>query len=534
LDPIAAARTAGGYDVVLSNVGDDQYGVWQVDGNGNYVANILTSVSGTNFGLEALETSFHLDLNGDGTIGPAGMNVIQIDGSTYLTQVGSNYYLYNSSGTGPVLQFGGAPVIAGQVNGWTPIGAVQTADGYDVALRLTGTNQYSVWGTDSGGNFSSGIIGGVAGTSLALEGLELTFQQDLNGDGTVGPLGVTDVGNQIYLSLGSAPSLALKYQGAPVVVGQFGGNWTPIATVKSASGYEIAWSNVGDNQYGVWNVDSNGNYASNILSSVPGNALALEQLEPSFAQDLNGDGVIGVPTGSPVFLGLDGNGINIVPLGASTAQFDMTGNGTPVPTAWAGAGDGILAIDLGADGSLTPDGVIDQAKEIEFTTWAPGATSDMAALEQAFDTNHDGMLDAGDADWNDFRVWVGSNGVGTGQLFTLGQLGITSIDLHPTGPAQTLPDGSAIHGTSSYTLADGTTGTAGDVALAFATSPSPSNSGSTPIVLSNGVSIDAGIAQLVSAMAATPAGSGSFNTASAVAMPTDIIPPSVIAATLHP
>ena len=67
-----------------------------------------------------------------------------------------------------------------------PIGAAQTATGYEVAWQLTGTNQYTVWTTDSNGNYLSNI-GVVSGTSYALELLETSFQQDLNGDGTIGP-----------------------------------------------------------------------------------------------------------------------------------------------------------------------------------------------------------------------------------------------------------------------------------------------------------------------------------------------------------
>ena len=44
----------------------------------------------------------------------------------------------------------------------------------------------------------------------------------------------------------------------------------------------------------VWSTDSNGNYISNIIGVVPGNSTALESLETTFNQDLNGDGVIGV------------------------------------------------------------------------------------------------------------------------------------------------------------------------------------------------------------------------------------------------
>jgi hypothetical protein len=51
---------------------------------------------------------------------------------------------------------------------------------------------------------------------------------------------------------------------------------------------------------------------------------------------------------------------------------------------------------------------------------------------------------------------------------TLDQLGITSIDLNPVGPAQQLADGSVIAGLSTYSRADGTTGIAADVGLAYA------------------------------------------------------------------
>jgi hypothetical protein len=96
-----------------------------------------------------------------------------------------------------------------------------------------------------------------------------------------------------------------------------------------------------------------------------------------------------------------------------------------------------------------------------------------------------------------------------------------------------LPDGSAIQGTSGYTMGDGTTGVAGDVALAFAPAQPPSSVGGVPIMLSNGSSIDAGVAQLVSAMAARSGRNGSFDALPTVQMP-DVNPPPLIAAALHP
>ena len=112
--------------------------------------------------------------------------MIQVDGSTSLTEIANRFYLDNSSGAGPALKSSGADFIAGQYGSWTPIGAVQTASGYDVAWKVPGANLYTVWTTDSNGNYVSAIVNTVAGTNATLQALETTFGQDLNGDGIIG------------------------------------------------------------------------------------------------------------------------------------------------------------------------------------------------------------------------------------------------------------------------------------------------------------------------------------------------------------
>ena len=77
-------------------------------------------------------------------------------------------------------------IVAGQFGAWAPIGAEQTASGYEVAWKMAGTDLYTVWNTDSNGNYVSDTIGAVSGTSAALESLETSFHQDLNGDGVIG------------------------------------------------------------------------------------------------------------------------------------------------------------------------------------------------------------------------------------------------------------------------------------------------------------------------------------------------------------
>ena len=141
-------------------------------------------MSGTSTTLEALEVSFHQDLNGDGVIG-IPPTTIESSGSTSLVEAGNNIFLDSiSSGSGPSLKVAGVDVVLGQFGGWTPIGAEQTSSGYEVAWKVTGADQFSVWTTDSNGNYISNN-GVLSGTSPTLQSLEASFHQDLNGDGVI-------------------------------------------------------------------------------------------------------------------------------------------------------------------------------------------------------------------------------------------------------------------------------------------------------------------------------------------------------------
>jgi hypothetical protein len=240
--------------------------------------------------------------------------VVEGFGSTSLTEVGSNFYLYDSSGVGPSLKYQGADYVAGQFGQWTPIGAEQTTSGYEVAWKVAGADQFVVWSTDSNGNYTSNILNAVAGTDPTLESLETSFHQDLNGDGVIGPpsasstvvegfgsTSLTEVGSNFYLYNSGGIGPSLKYQGADYVAGQFG-QWAPIGAEQTTSGYEVAWKVAGADQFAVWSTDSNGNYMSNLLNTVSGADPTLESLETSFHQDLNGDGQIGLVGVSPTVL----------------------------------------------------------------------------------------------------------------------------------------------------------------------------------------------------------------------------------------
>src|SRR5262249_57754564 len=104
-----------------------------------------------------------------------------------LARVRINYFLFAAGGTsGPELNSTGLVPYTTLFRSWTPLGAVQTANGYDVAWKLGGANAYTMWVVDTNGNYVSDTMGLVSGTSFAWGSAASVFGQDLNGVGVVG------------------------------------------------------------------------------------------------------------------------------------------------------------------------------------------------------------------------------------------------------------------------------------------------------------------------------------------------------------
>ena len=139
------------------------------------------------------------------------------------------------------------------------------------------------------------------------------------------------------------------------------GAWTPIGAEKTASGYEVAWHVTGADQYAVWNTDSSGNF-QNTMGVVSGSSAVLESLEPSFHQDLNGDGVTGLHTtvieaqGSTSLVQV-ADDYFLYPVGGSSGP-ELSYNGAPVT--------------VGEFGSWTPIGAEKTATGYEVAWQVPG------------------------------------------------------------------------------------------------------------------------------------------------------------------
>ncbi|WP_159068645.1 calcium-binding protein [Neisseria wadsworthii] len=165
---------------------------------------------------------------------------------------------------------------------------------------------------------------------------------------------------------------------------------------------------------------------------------------------------------SPIIIDLNGDGIKTIGLGGG-ANFDHDKSGFALQTGWAAKEDGLLVLDLNGNGA------VDNGGELfgNHTLLADGKPADngFEALKQ-YDTNQNGLLDTGDARWGKFRIWqdADSDGVSdSGELKTLSETGIISLNLKYTETDVLDENGNAHKQTSSAIWKDGHTGDAVDV-----------------------------------------------------------------------
>ena len=169
-----------------------------------------------------------------------------------------------------------------------------------------------------------------------------------------------------------------------------------------------------------------------------------------------------------IILDLDGDGLETVGL-ASNVYFDHDGDGVLTKSGWAGKDDALLVWDRNANGT------IDTGAELfgDFTvlpngTLAPNGFAALAAL----DANGDGVIDASDPAFHELKLWrdTSQDGqTGAGELITLADAGIVSLNLAHTLKNQNLANGNQLTREGSFTRLDGTTGGMGEFKLALDT-----------------------------------------------------------------
>lgn len=160
----------------------------------------------------------------------------------------------------------------------------------------------------------------------------------------------------------------------------------------------------------------------------------------------------------PLVIDLDGDGLELVNVANSTAFFDVLNTGTvAMRTGWVAADDGMLVMDMDADGLIT------SAAEMFHDNNGAPLTNLLA-----YDTNQNGLIDAGDTQFADFRIWqdLDQDGVSdTGELMTLAQANIQSISLSGTAVG-TEVEGNEVTQSVTVTYGDSSTTTASEVIFA--------------------------------------------------------------------
>jgi hypothetical protein len=258
--------------------------------------------------------------------------------------------------------------------------------------------------------------------------------------GTFAKYGLNQDGELVittYLGRDGQTMFVSKYHGGPGV---------PIS--QETAGIFIAQADIG---------------ASLLLKAPPGWGPAVPSLMKALLKASLGPDILTKIGIDPLVFDLTGDGINLQDLSSVSPRFDMNGNGFSVQTGWIGPGNGLLVLDKNGDGQINN---VNELFGGDATSGGPTAIG-FAQLAK-YDSNLDGVIDANDPIYSQLRVWVDSNGNGVvdpGELVTLQQAGITSINLTPTLQSGDMNAGNQIMATGSFTRADGSAGSVADVSF---------------------------------------------------------------------
>ena len=164
----------------------------------------------------------------------------------------------------------------------------------------------------------------------------------------------------------------------------------------------------------------------------------------------------------PLIFDLNGDGVKTVAL-ADGVHFDFDKNGFAEKIGWVSAEDGLLVRDLDKNGK------IDSGRELmgDLTELSDEMTASNGFEALAyFDANADGVIDAKDDIYNELQIWQDKNQNGVvddGELMSLSEAGIASINLTYENIDVTDESGNGHSQRGTYTKTDGTTSTVEDV-----------------------------------------------------------------------
>jgi VCBS repeat-containing protein len=163
---------------------------------------------------------------------------------------------------------------------------------------------------------------------------------------------------------------------------------------------------------------------------------------------------------SPVVIDANRDGM----LSYSQVTMDVDGDGHLDQTAWAASQDGVLVWDKLGDAKVHDN------SQYAFSQYGAAGSTDLQGLAAGFDTNHDGVFNAADAQFDEFKVWQDANQNGVsdaGEVRSLADLGIESINLTSDGVVRTPAEGVTEAGQTTATATDGSSVLVSDAGFAY-------------------------------------------------------------------
>lgn len=168
----------------------------------------------------------------------------------------------------------------------------------------------------------------------------------------------------------------------------------------------------------------------------------------------------------PIVIDMDSDGLEFID--AADSEVTVERDGARERSAWIRGTEGILAWDHNADGAIT------RYDEIEFWTHVrpedPTRTDLQSLARPEFDSNQDGVFNALDTKWGEFRLWrdFDEDGVSdAGELQTLQEAGVAGLFLSANVLNRRYGHDVLVRGYTRVQMADGRMLTAGDVQLSI-------------------------------------------------------------------
>ncbi len=158
-------------------------------------------------------------------------------------------------------------------------------------------------------------------------------------------------------------------------------------------------------------------------------------------------GVKWAEAADPLIIDLDGDGIETTGIASGNVYFDVDGDLFAERSGWLKGDDGFLVHDLNGNGR------IDDISEM-FGGVGRSGIEQLAKL----DSNGDGKITRADVLWSELKIWQDVNGDGVtdaGELKTLEEVGIVSLDLNARALDILTPQGARLTSSADVTFDGG-------------------------------------------------------------------------------